>query len=123
VHPAAGTLTPVHTMLGVTSVRALPVPDPAAPQASVWADWVDVELGNVLITPFADRPGAAKVTVEPETWHTMAKGAAPAIEGAAAVVTAVAPSGIAIAEAINNSLRVIAISPLFPPQFDGSVFG
>ena len=81
---------------------------------------VDVVVVDVLAAwtePFAEIPGVAKLTVPVVTLHVMAKAVAPAVPDSATavipVVTAVAPRGIATAEAINSILRSILLLLLF----------
>ena len=107
-------LVPVHWVLFVTRVFPLLEPDPADPQASVEAVVVDVDVDDEVNEPPCEMPGDAKLMVTPERWHVMARGVAEAIDGPATAVTAVAPSGIAIAAPINNSFRIIN-SSFIPP--------
>jgi hypothetical protein len=106
-------LVPVQAVLSVTIDCPELEPVPADPQLNVSAEVDDDDVVALVIEPFPDRPGVAKVTVPADRWQVMASGVAPATADPVTAVTAMPPSGMAIAAATISSLRIIDSAPLF----------
>jgi hypothetical protein len=125
-HPATGTFVSVHLVLAVVMAREFVVPIEPVGGAHLYFTLVDVavDVDADPNDPLAEIPGVANVSDPELTLQVMAKAVAPAEPPCATVVTAVAPNGIATAEAIKSIVRSIELLlPLFTRTSAGLASG